>query len=144
MIIEPNIITDLKIESVNDLYKLKPLVEEGILKVNKSQIGRELGVDRRTAHKYINGFEKSSSRKCDNCITPFYDTINELLDPDNPQIFYYTSVLWQYLLNNHNYTASYVNFCLYLKKYEEFESYFKKRRSSNVNQVTIRYETGIV
>ena len=143
MIIEPNIITGLHIESVNDLYKLKPLVEEGILKVNKSQIGRELGVDRRTVDKYINGFEKSYSRKCDNCITPFYDTINELLDPDNPQIFYYKSVLWQYLVDNHNYTGSYVNFCLYLKKYEEFESYFKKRRPSNVNQVTIRYETGM-
>ena len=44
MIIEPNIITDLKIESVNDLCKLKTLVEEGVLKVNKSQIGRELWV----------------------------------------------------------------------------------------------------
>ena len=54
MIIESNIITDLRIESIQDLYKLKPFVEEGILKVNKSQIGRELGVDRRTVDKYIN------------------------------------------------------------------------------------------
>ena len=54
MIIESNIITDLRIESIQDLYKLKPFVEEGILKVKKSQIGRELGVDRRTVDKYIN------------------------------------------------------------------------------------------
>ena len=47
MIIESNVITDLHIRSVDDLYKLKPLVQEGILKVNKSQIGRELGIDRR-------------------------------------------------------------------------------------------------
>ena len=143
MIIESNIITDLRIESVQDLYKLKPFVEEGILKVNKSQIGRELGVDRRTVDKYINGFEKSKNRKCDNCITPYYNIIKNLLDPDNPQIFYYKSILWQYLVDNHDYSGSYVNFCLYLKTYEEFENYFKRRRPSNVNQVTVRYETGM-
>ncbi|SDY78059.1 hypothetical protein SAMN02910414_02367, partial [Lachnobacterium bovis DSM 14045] len=81
MIIKSDIISDLKIESVNDLYKLKPFMEEGILKVNKSQISRELGIDRRTVDKYINGFEKSKTRKCNNCITPFYDVIKELLDP---------------------------------------------------------------
>ena len=143
MIIESNIITDLRIESIQDLYKLKPFVEEGILKVNKSQIGRELGIDRRTVDKYINGFEKSKTRKCDNCITPYYDIIKDLLDPGNPQIFYYKSILWQYLVDNHDYSGSYVNFCLYLKTYDEFESYFKRRRPSNVNQVTIRYETGM-
>lgn len=143
MIIESNIITDLQIESVQDLYKLKPFVEEGILKVNKSQIGRELGVDRRTVDKYINGFEKSKTRKCDNCITPYYNIIKDLLDSDNPQIFYYKSILWQYLVDNHDYSGSYVNFCLYLKTYEEFENYFKRRRPSNVNQVTVRYETGM-
>lgn len=143
MIIESNIITDLTIESVDDLYKLKPFVEEGILKVNKSQIGRELGIDRRTVDKYINGFEKSKTHKCDNCITPYYEIIKDLLDPANPQIFYYKSILWQYLVDNHNYSGSYVNFCLYLKTYDEFESYFKKRRPSNVNQVTVRYETGM-
>lgn len=143
MIVESNIITDLRIESVQDLYKLKPFVEEGILKINKSQIGRELGIDRRTVDKYINGFEKSKTRKCDNCITPYYNIIKDLLDPDNPQIFYYKSILWQYLVDNHNYSGSYVNFCLYLKTYDEFENYFKRRRPSNVNQVTIRYETGM-
>ena len=143
MIIKSDIISDLKIESVNDLYKLKPFMEEGILKVNKSQISRELGIDRRTVDKYINGFEKSKTRKCNNCITPFYDVIKELLDPDNPQIFYYKSILWQYLVDNYNYSGSYVNFCVYLKTYDEFENYFKRRRPSNVNQVTVRYETSM-
>ncbi len=53
MIIKSNIITDLRIDSVKDLFKLKPFVEEGILKVNKSQIGRELGVDKRTIFVHI-------------------------------------------------------------------------------------------
>ena len=34
-----------------------------------------------------------------------------------------------------------MNFCAYIKKYSEFEDYFKRRRPSNVNQVTLRYET---
>ena len=143
MIINSNIITDLKIESVNDLYKLKPFMEDSTLKINKSQIARELDVDRRTVDKYINGFEKSKTRSCTNCITAFYNIIKDLLAPENPQIFYYKSVLWQYLVDNHNYPGSYVNFCLYLKKYDEFEKYFKKRRPHNINQVTIRYETGM-
>lgn len=142
MIINSNIITDLKIESVEDLYKLKPFLEDSTLKINKSQIARELNVDRRTVDKYINGFQKSRTRTCDNCITPFYDIIKELLDPSNPQIFYYKSILWRYLVDNHGYSGSYVNFCLYLKKYSEFECYFKKRRPSNTNHITLRYETG--
>lgn len=55
MILINQIITDIRIESVNDLYKLKPFLEDGTLKINKSQIARELEVDRRTVfvHKYL-------------------------------------------------------------------------------------------
>ena len=38
MILINQIITDIRIESVNDLYKLKPFLEDGTLKINKSQI----------------------------------------------------------------------------------------------------------
>ena len=37
MILKNHIITNIKIESVNDLYKLKPFLEDGTLKINKSQ-----------------------------------------------------------------------------------------------------------
>lgn len=141
MIINSSIVTDLNINSINDLYKLKPFLDDSTLKINKSQIARELAIDRRTVDKYIKGFKKSKTRKCDNCITPFYDIISELLDDNNPQVFYYKSVLWQYLVDNHNFAGTYVNFCFYLKKYDEFEAYFKKRRPSNTTQVTLRYET---
>ena len=141
MILKNQIITDLEIHSVKDLYKLKPFLEDSTLKINKSQIARELNVDRRTVNKYINGYQKPSTRKSSNCITPFYDIIAELLSDDNQQVFYYRKVLWQYLIDNHNYSGDYSNFCVYLKKYEEFDSYFRKRRSSNTNQITLRYET---
>lgn len=71
MILINQIITDIRIESVNDLYKLKPFLEDGTLKINKSQIARELEVDRRTVDKYINGYTKPETRNCDDCITPF-------------------------------------------------------------------------
>ena len=141
MILINQIITDIRIESVNDLYKLKPFWEDGTLKINKSQIARELEVDRRTVDKYINGYTKPETRNCDDCITPFYDTIAELLSDKNQQVFYYRKVLWQYLVDNHGFTGVYCNFCHYLRKYPEFDSYFRKSRPSNTNKVTIRYET---
>ena len=54
MILKHQIITDIRIKSVNDLYKLKPFFKDGTLKINKSQIARELEVDKRTVDKYIN------------------------------------------------------------------------------------------
>ena len=141
MILKHQIITDIRIDSVNDLYKLKPFLEDGTLKINKSQIARELEVDRRTVDKYINGYTKPETRNCDDCITPFYDTIAELLSDKNQQVFYYRKVLWQYLVDNHGFTGVYCNFCHYLRKYPEFDSYFRKSRPSNTNKVTIRYET---
>ena len=141
MILKHQIITDIRIESVNDLYKLKPFLEDGTLKINKSQIARELEVDRRTVDKYINGYTKPETRNCDDCITPFYDTIAELLSDKNQQVFYYRKVLWQYLVDNHGFTGVYCNFCHYLRKYPEFDSYFRKSKPSNTNKVTIRYET---
>ena len=141
MILKNQIITDLEIHSVKDLYKLKPFLEDSTLKINKSQIARELEVDRRTVDKYINGYQKPVTRRSTDCITPFYEVIKELLSDRNQQVFYYRKVLWQYLVDNHNYSGAYCNFCFYLKKYEEFDSYFRKGRPSNVNQVTVRYET---
>ena len=67
MILKNQIITNIKIESVNDLYKLKPFLEDGTLKINKSQIARELEVDRRTVDKYINGYTKPETRKYIKC-----------------------------------------------------------------------------
>mgnify|MGYP001206402930 CR=1 FL=1 len=95
MILKNQIITNIIIENVNDLYKLKPFLEDGTLRINKSQIARELEVDRRTVDKYINGYTKPETRNCDDCITPFYDTITELLSDKNQQVFYYRKVLWQ-------------------------------------------------
>ena len=47
---------EIEIKKLEDLPKLKILMEENNLKVNKSQIARELGVDPRTVGKYLNGY----------------------------------------------------------------------------------------
>ena len=51
MILESNVITNLEINSLEDLYNLKALRENSCLNINKSQIARGLGVDRRTVDK---------------------------------------------------------------------------------------------
>ena len=122
-------------------YKRYPKDEKPTKDNNKSQIARELEVDRRTVDKYINGYTKPETRNCDDCITPFYDIITELLSDKNQQVFYYRKVLWQYLVDNHGFKGVYCNFCHYLRKYPEFDSYFRKSRPSNTNKVTVRYET---
>lgn len=143
MILKSNIITNIEIKSISDLYKLKPFMEDSTLKINKSHIARELGIDRRTVDKYLNGFTKSKHRQSENCISAYHDIIQELLKDGNVQVFYYRRILWQYLVDNYDYSGSYSNFCLYLNKIPDFKAYFNKRRPSNVNQVTVRYETPI-
>ena len=75
MIIKSHVTTNLKIEKLEDLYKLKLFMESANLKINKSQIARELDVDRRTVDKYLHGFHKSKHRTSSNCLTP-YSVIN--------------------------------------------------------------------
>src|SRR5690625_1370894 len=53
MHIQQNINTDVEINSLTDLPKLKVLLESSNMKINKSQLARELGVDRRTVDNIL-------------------------------------------------------------------------------------------
>ena len=79
MIYKQKIIADIEVTKLEELYKLQPLVQEGKLKVNKSQIARELNVDRRTVSKYINGYEKPKQRARTSKIDEFREEIEFLL-----------------------------------------------------------------
>lgn len=48
---------------IKSLLELKVLIEELKLKVNKSQIARELGVDRRLIDKYMNWLYQAREKK---------------------------------------------------------------------------------
>ena len=47
MIIKTNVYSEIEISTLEDLHKLNPIMEVNNLKVNKSEIARELGVDPR-------------------------------------------------------------------------------------------------
>ncbi|MCT4543641.1 MAG: helix-turn-helix domain-containing protein [Vallitalea sp.] len=83
MILKNNLYTNIYINNLEDLKKLKPLMEVSNLKINKSQIARELGVDARTVSKYINGYTKPTKRKCSSKIDKYYDVIKELLSEES-------------------------------------------------------------
>lgn len=57
MLINYEINTNLEINCLMDLNKLKNLQNNG-LKVNKSELARRLGKDRCAIDKYINGYQK--------------------------------------------------------------------------------------
>lgn len=58
MILNYNINTDISVNNLMDLNKLKSFEDESNLKVNASELARELGVDRRTIRKYINDMKR--------------------------------------------------------------------------------------
>ena len=62
MYMQMNIQTNVEIQSLVDLSKLKSLMENLNMKLNKSRLARDMGVDRRTISKYIEGFTRKTSR----------------------------------------------------------------------------------
>lgn len=79
MIIKANIYSEIEINNLGDLHKLKILMEENNLKVNKSQITKELEVDPRTVEKYLNGDIKPHHRNRKSKIDDF-----EPINHDHP------------------------------------------------------------
>jgi transposase len=143
MIIKQEINSNIEINKLEDLVKLKALIEESNLKVNLSEIARELGCDRRTVKKYIRGYEKVAKRNRKSPIDDYYSLIQELLNSET-RIFYYKRVLWQYLVDNHGLKVKQSTFRGYISRHPEFNKYFKNKRKSAVsNNSVLRFETSI-
>jgi transposase len=139
MLIQEAITTDLKVECLGDLKKLKEFQGGSNLKVNKSAIARKLGVDRRTVDKYIDGYEKPKTRVSQSQFDDYYDIIKELLESTD-QIFAYKRVLWQYMKDTHNMPGAASSFRRYIRQKEEFHKHFQK--SATVKSATpLRFET---
>mgnify|MGYP005751363827 CR=1 FL=1 len=134
--------TSVEIKSLSDLPKYKFLMENMGMKINKSKLAKDLGVDRRTIDKYLNGFITSGKRKRGSKIDKFYEVISALLSAESKQEFYYKRVLWQYLTDNHGLVCSQSAFRAYINKKPEFKSYFDEGKRTKSNQSSgIRYET---
>src|SRR5690625_3190054 len=143
MHIQLNINTEIEISDLTDLPKLKLFMESSHMKINKSQLAREYGVDRRTIDKYLNGYVKTSTRNKTSKVDKFYDEIKSLLSEDSIQKFYYKRMLWQYLKDNHGLDCSASNFRTYISKKPEFQQYFDsdKGRVTRSNKAVVRFET---
>ncbi len=141
MIYISNVPVTMEINTVQDLSKLGAFMEQNNLKVNISEIARNLHINRRTAAKYLKGFQKSKNRNKPSCLDEYLKLIEELLS-SNTQIFWYRSILYRYLCDNHGLNVPISTFYHFLKRHAEFDEYFKKGRVSNSNNnPVIRFET---
>lgn len=132
MILKININTEMKITSVKDLSKLKVLVEVNNLdKPNFSELGRKLGIDRRTVKKYYEGNVEKERKLKKSKIDDYHDIINSLLSSGNKQIFYYKSHLYRYLVREHGLECSRSNFNYFILKNGAFAEYFKPKAKRN-------------
>lgn len=146
MFINYEINTDIQINSLQDLSKLRFLMENKIINVNKSQIAREIGVDRRTVDKYIKGYIKPKIRNRTSKIDEYYPTIKELLSSESvnqkKKMFYYKRNLWQYMKDNYNLDCAQSSFRRYISSIPEFNSYFKSKKKGIIKApAPSRFET---
>ena len=139
MVIQEKITTNLEIKSLADLRKLKAWEDGSKLKANRSELGRQLGVDRRTIEKYINGYKKPVTRKTGSQFDKHYDTIIEMLE-GGIQKFTYKRILWQYMIDNHEMVGAYSSFRKYIKKKPELQAFFNKTKTVQTASA-MRFET---
>ena len=130
-----------EINSLDDLSKLRELEEVFDIKVNFSQIARDLGVDRRTVKKHYYGYEKPTTRSKSSRIDPFIPIIRELLSDTSIQKFHYKTNLYQYLVDNYGLDVSSSTFRHFIKNNDEFNKYFSKSNRTSRSVKCMRYET---
>jgi len=142
MITDTRIISKIQIGELSDLANLKQICDTLEIKTNKSAIARELECDRRTVHKYMNGYKKKQSRNRRSKYDDYYEIIKELLNNEN-KIFYYKKNLFNYLTDNYGLQGAESSFRRYLSCKDEFNNYFRKTRPTNVNKPTLRFENDL-
>ncbi|MBR4341215.1 MAG: IS21 family transposase [Lachnospiraceae bacterium] len=141
MLININTPVSLSIDELTDLPKLKAFMEHNNIKLNKSELARQLGIDRRTVDKYLEGYEKPDHRDKPSKLDAYHDKIHDLLS-SSTQVFHFRSVLYRYLVDNYDMDVPAQTFYHYLKSVPEFDRYFKKNKVSDTNSnPVIRYET---
>lgn len=141
MLIKVEVPVNLKIHKLTDLKKINDFMEDNNIKVNKSEIARQLGINRRTVDKYLKGFEKSKHRNKPSKLDVYKEEIERLLDSET-QIFYYKSSLYRYMTENYDMKVPEQTFYYYIKSVPKFNEYFKKKKISDLSSnPVIRYET---
>lgn len=134
------ITADLTITTLMDLKKLKALEETTNLKLNVSALARKLGVDRRTARKYINCYEPLKTRKRGSQFDKIESTIDKLLD-NEMKVYKYKSVLYRYLCENYQLEAPESSFRRYINSVSRFKNYFEQEPHAIKKSTGMRFET---
>lgn len=129
--------TQFKVNGLEDLPRLGQVMKQMKIKINKSQLARDLGKNRKTIEKYLNGFIPKVKRDKPSKIDDYYPVIASLLSDESPQTVYYMRVLWQYL----GLRCSQSTFRAYINQHEEFEAYFKSNITLKSPKGTSRFET---
>ncbi|MCT4545213.1 MAG: hypothetical protein N4A63_16905 [Vallitalea sp.] len=138
VIVMQRIINMYKIEQLQDLKLIKTYVEANNLESpNFSELGRQLGVDRRTIKKYYNGYEKPKTRNRKSMIDDYYEIIKQLLSEENKQKFYYKSHLYRYLVREYGLSCKQNTFTRYILNKDELRAYFE----GNNSRSSIKIET---
>lgn len=92
------------------------------MKINKSQLARESGVDCRTIDKYLKGFTPRKVREKQLKLDDYYEIITAFLSEDSKQFFYCRRAQWQYLKDNHGFNCGASTFRAYNARTPEFTS----------------------
>lgn len=114
------------------------------IKVNISQIARELGVDRRTAARYYHEGPPVKNRNRKHLASAYEKEITALLSPsseDAPKSFAYIRHLYHYMQDTYGMKVSESAFRRYIFSKPEFAAYFGKSQAVTSNRPTVRYET---
>jgi hypothetical protein len=118
---------NIEVRELSDLPKIKELAESLNIKINKSQLARDLNVSWSTIDNYLNGFVPKKIRNKISKSDELYPTIRELLSEGSSQKFYYEECLYQYLADNYQLDCSGASFRRYILKHPEFKNYFEQQ-----------------
>lgn len=131
-----------EVKTLEDLPKLKEIMEAVGMNPNFTKIAKALNCDRRTAKKYYDGKIPTGKRKRPSPVDAYDAVIKELLSDETPQVFHYKSILWRYLKDNHGLNCAESTFRGYISRREEFQDYFDQRSNKKTKaKASIRFET---
>lgn len=127
------------IKKKEDLVLLSPAYRKGDLKLNISELSRELKVDRKTIRNYLKDKIPKRNLNRKKYLDEYKELIKSLLN-DEEREFLYIDHLYRYLIREHNIKCNKVTFNRCKRTNEELNKLFKE---SYKNHFTVRFETKI-
>lgn len=125
------------INEVTELGMFRKIYEEGKIKLNVSKLARELGKDRKTVKKYLEGKVKITTRERRSYLDDFREEIITLLE-DEKRSFDYIEHLYRYLKRENGISCSRTTLNRYIRKDEYLNKLFTKKKNEGFTE---RFET---